>query len=115
MTVFLNLDEVIRIIRTEDKPKPVLMSRFGLDDEQAEYILETKLRALSRLEDMKIRSEREKLEKERDDLQGLLSDDARFMKLVRKEIIEAAKKWGDERRSPIVARDAARRARRARV
>lgn len=108
MTVFLNLDEVIRIIRTEDKPKPVLMSRFGLDDEQAEYILETKLRALSRLEDMKIRSEREKLEKERDDLQGLLSDDARFMKLVRKEIIEAAKKWGDERRSPIVARDAAR-------
>src|SRR5690606_26159906 len=72
MIVFLNVDEVIRIIREEDNPKPVLMERFNLIEMQAEYILETKLRQLARLEEMKIRQEQEDLEKERDNLKKIL-------------------------------------------
>lgn len=104
LIAFLNLDEVIRIIRSEDQPKPVLMERFGLTDVQADYILDTRLRQLARLEEMKIRGEQDELAKEREKLLALLGSEAKLKKLVRKEIIEDAEKYGDDRRSPIVAR-----------
>lgn len=104
LIAFLNLDEVIRIIRSEDHPKPVLMERFGLTDVQADYILDTRLRQLARLEEMKIRGEQDELSKERDKLLALLGSEAKLKKLVRKEILEDAEKYGDDRRSPIVAR-----------
>lgn len=108
LIAFLNLDEVIHIIRTEDQPKPVLMQRFGLTDVQAEYILETRLRQLARLEEMQIRGEQEELAKERDKLQSLLGSESKLKKLVRQEILADAEKYGDARRSPIVARAEAR-------
>ncbi|CAD5106529.1 DNA topoisomerase IV subunit A [Zestomonas carbonaria] len=108
LIAFLNLDEVIRIIRTEDHPKPVLMERFGLTDIQADYILDTRLRQLARLEEMKIRGEQDELAKEREKLLALLGSEAKLKKLVRKEILEDAEKYGDDRRSPIVARAEAR-------
>jgi topoisomerase-4 subunit A len=104
LIAFLNLDEVIRIIRTEDSPKPVLMDTFGLTDVQADYILDTRLRQLARLEEMKIRGEQDELAKEREKLLALLGSEAKLKKLVRKEILEDAEKYGDDRRSPIVAR-----------
>lgn len=104
MIVFLNVDEVIRIIREEDQPKPVLMERFNLVEMQAEYILETKLRQLARLEEMKIRQEQEDLEKERDNLQTILDSAVRLKSLVRKELLQVAQDYGDDRRSPLVER-----------
>lgn len=104
MIVFLNVDEVIRIIREEDNPKPVLMKRFNLVEMQAEYILETKLRQLARLEEMKILEEKTALEKERDGLQKILESAVKLKNLVRKELIQIAEAFGDDRRSPIVAR-----------
>lgn len=104
LIAFLNLDEVIHIIRTEDQPKPVLMERFGLTDVQAEYILETRLRQLARLEEMQIRGEQDALAKERAKLLALLGSEAKLKKLVRDEIIKDAETYGDDRRSPIVAR-----------
>ncbi|WP_447589002.1 DNA topoisomerase IV subunit A [Aquipseudomonas campi] len=104
LTAFLNLDEVIHIIRTEDSPKPVLMERFGLTDIQADYILDTRLRQLARLEEMKIRGEQDELAKERTKLLALLGSEAKLKKLVRQEILDDAEKYGDARRSPIVAR-----------
>jgi topoisomerase-4 subunit A len=104
MIVFLNVDEVIRIIREEDDPKPVLMKRFDLIEMQAEYILETKLRQLARLEEMKIREEQEDLRKEREHLQGILASAVKLKNLVRKELIQVAEQYGDDRRSPIVSR-----------
>lgn len=108
LVAFLNLDEVIHIIRTEDQPKPVLMQRFELSELQADYILDTRLRQLARLEEMKIRGEQDELAKERDALQALLGSEAKLKKLVRKELLEDAKKYGDDRRSPIVARGEAK-------
>lgn len=104
MIVFLNVDEVIHIIRTEDHPKPVLMKRFDLVETQAEYILETKLRQLARLEEMKIKEEQTALEKEREDLKQTLDSARRLKTLVKKELLAAADMYGDERRSPIVSR-----------
>ncbi|VXB23863.1 DNA topoisomerase IV, subunit A [Pseudomonas sp. 8AS] len=104
LTAFLNLDEVIHIIRTEDSPKPVLMERFGLTEIQADYILDTRLRQLARLEEMKIRGEQDELAKERAKLLALLGSEAKLKKLVRQEILDDAEKYGDDRRSPIVAR-----------
>ena len=104
LVAFLNLDEVIHIIRTEDHPKQVLMARFALSEDQADYILDTRLRQLARLEEMKIRGEQDELAKERDKLQSLLGSEAKLKKLVRAEILADAEKYGDERRSPIVAR-----------
>jgi topoisomerase-4 subunit A len=108
LVAFLNLDEVIHIIRTEDQPKPVLMARFGLTDIQADYILDTRLRQLARLEEMKIRGEQDELAKERAKLLALLGSEAKLKKLVRDEIIKDAETYGDDRRSPIVARAEAR-------
>ena len=104
LIAFLNLDEVIRIIREEDEPKKELMARFGLSEEQTEYILDTKLRQLARLEEMKIRGEQDELEKERDYLQGVLGSAVKLKNLIRKELQQAADQYGDDRRSPIVAR-----------
>ena len=107
MVAYLNLDEVIRIIRSEDEPRPVLMKRFDLTEVQADYILDTKLRQLARLEEMKIRAEQDALSKERDELHKTLGSKQRMKTLIRKELTADAEKYGDERRSPIVARDAA--------
>ncbi len=104
LIAFLNIDEVIAIIREEDKPKAVLMQRFGITDIQAEAVLELKLRHLARLEEMKIRGELDELAIERDKLELTLSSDRRLKTLIRKEIQEDAENYGDDRRSPIVHR-----------
>lgn len=108
LVAFLNIDEVIHIIRTEDEPKAVLMQRFDLTDVQADYILDTKLRQLARLEEIKIRAEQEELEKERQYLLKVLGSKAQMKKLIKKELLEDAEKYGDDRRSPIVARKEAK-------
>jgi topoisomerase-4 subunit A len=107
LVVYLNLDEVIRIIRREEEPKPVLMKRFKLSEEQVEAILETKLRHLAKLEEMKIRAEQKDLEAEREELEATLKSKARLRKLVREELIADAEEYGDERRTTIVEREAA--------
>jgi len=104
MIAFLNIDEVIRIIRYEEKPKQELMTHFNLSDIQAEAILDLKLRHLAKLEEMKIQGEQDELAKERDALQQLLGSDRRLKTLIKKEILAAAEIYGDDRRSPIVAR-----------
>jgi topoisomerase IV subunit A len=107
LTAFLNIDEVIHIIRTEDKPKPVLMERFALTDTQAEAILELKLRHLAKLEEMKIRGEQDELAKERETLEALLGSDRKLKTLVKKELAADAEEYGDDRRSPLVQRSEA--------
>ncbi|MFQ3185479.1 MAG: topoisomerase-4 subunit A, partial [Marinomonas primoryensis] len=104
LIAFLNIDEVIDIIRTEEKPKIELMARFGLTDMQAESILELKLRHLAKLEEIRIKGEQDELEKERKQLEGLLSSDRKLKKLITDEIQEAIDDFGDDRRTPIVAR-----------
>lgn len=108
LIAYLNLDEVIAIIRQEDRPKPVLMTRFGLSDAQAEGILELKLRHLARLEELRIRAEQAELAKERGQLERTLSSEQRIRRLMREEIKRDAKRYGDERRSPLVQRATAR-------
>jgi topoisomerase-4 subunit A len=107
LIAFLNIDEVIAIIRREDEPKPVLMARFGLSDAQAEAILELKLRHLAKLEEMKIRGEQAELAKERETLEGILASPKKLGNLIKKELKQDAERYGDPRRSPIVARQAA--------
>jgi topoisomerase IV subunit A len=107
LIAYLNLDEVIRIVRREDEPKPVLIKRFKLSDEQAEAILETKLRHLARLEEMKIREEQKKLGEERDEIDRILKSKARLTKLVREELLHDAEEYGDARRTKLVEREAA--------
>jgi topoisomerase IV subunit A len=104
LIAFLNLDEVIHIIRTEDKPKAALIRRFDLSEEQADYILDTRLRQLARLEEMKIKGEQEALAAERDMLQKTLGSAARLKTLIRKELMADAEKFGDARRSRLVER-----------
>lgn len=108
LIAYLNIDEVIAIIRHEDEPKPVLMSRFGLTDTQAEAILELKLRHLAKLEEFKLKGEQDELEKERQQLELLLGSDRRMKTLIRKEILADAEKYGDDRRSPLVERQEAK-------
>jgi topoisomerase IV subunit A len=107
LIAYLNLDEVIRIVRREDEPKPVLIKRFKLTDAQAEAILETKLRHLARLEEMKIREEQKKLAEERDEIDRILKSKARLTKLVREELLQDAEEYGDIRRTKLVEREAA--------
>ena len=107
LVAFLNIDEVIAIIRREDRPRPMLMDHFGLTDVQAEAILNLRLRNLAKLEEVKIRAEQSELAAERESLESLLSSQRRIAGLVRKELLEDAEKYGDERRSPLVERDAA--------
>ncbi|MDJ0751484.1 MAG: DNA topoisomerase IV subunit A [Woeseiaceae bacterium] len=107
LVAYLNIDEVIRIIREEDEPKPVLMKRFKLSDIQAEAILNLRLRNLARLEEFRIKGEQEELEEERDLLEKTLKSAARLKTLIKKEILEDAEAYGDERRTDIVEREAA--------
>ncbi len=107
LAAFLNIDEVIAIIRREDRPRPVLMSRFGLTDVQAEAILNLRLRNLAKLEEVKIRAEQSELSAERESLEAILESRRRIAGVVREELIEDAERYGDERRSPLVERDAA--------
>ena len=108
LIAFLNIDEVIKIIRENDQPKPVLMAHFGITERQAEAILELKLRHLAKLEEMKIRGEQAELEKERDYLEGILGSEKKLTKLIREELLSDAEKYGDNRRSPIVMREEAK-------
>nr|5EIX_A Chain A, DNA topoisomerase 4 subunit B,DNA topoisomerase 4 subunit A [Klebsiella pneumoniae]5EIX_B Chain B, DNA topoisomerase 4 subunit B,DNA topoisomerase 4 subunit A [Klebsiella pneumoniae]5EIX_G Chain G, DNA topoisomerase 4 subunit B,DNA topoisomerase 4 subunit A [Klebsiella pneumoniae]5EIX_J Chain J, DNA topoisomerase 4 subunit B,DNA topoisomerase 4 subunit A [Klebsiella pneumoniae] len=108
LVAFLNIDEVIEIIRTEDEPKPALMSRFGISETQAEAILELKLRHLAKLEEMKIRGEQSELEKERDQLQAILASERKMNNLLKKELQADADAFGDDRRSPLHEREEAK-------
>ena len=107
LVAYLSIDVVIKIIRTEDKPKPVLMKRFMLSDIQAEAILNLRLRFLAKLEEMKIRGEQDALNEERSKLDKILSSNARLKTLIKNEILEDAESYGDERRTLIVEREAA--------
>ena len=107
LTAYLNIDEVIKIIREEDEPKPVLIKRFKLSDVQAEAILNLRLRNLAKLEEFKIKGEQEELAEERDLLDKTLKSAARLKTLIKKEILEDAEAYGDERRTTIVVREAA--------
>jgi topoisomerase-4 subunit A len=107
LVAYLNLDEVIRIIRREDEPKPVLMKRFKITEIQADAILDTRLRHLAKLEEMKIRGEQDELLQEQDKLEKLLGSKAKLKKLVRDELESDAKEFGDDRRSRIIERAAA--------
>ena len=108
LIAFLNIDEVIEIIRNNDKPKPVLMERFGISETQAEAILELKLRQLAKLEEMKIRGEQDELDKERQQLEALLGSKVKMNNLLKKELAADAETYGDDRRSPIVERQEAK-------
>ena len=108
MAAFLNIDEVIRIIRGSDKPKPALVIAFSISERQAEAILELRLRQIAKLEEIKIREEQEALLEEQQKLETLLSSNRRLKTLVRKELQADAEEFGDPRRSPLVAREAAK-------
>ncbi|WP_340614065.1 DNA topoisomerase IV subunit A [Xenorhabdus thailandensis] len=108
LAAYLNIDEVIHIIRNEDEPKSVLMQRFDLTETQAEAILELKLRHLAKLEEVKIRGEQDELAKERDKLQAILGSERKLNTLLKKEIIADAESYGDDRRSPLKERTEAK-------
>ena len=108
LIAFLNIDEVIHIIRTEDRPKPVLMKRFELSDRQAEAILDLRLRQLAKLEEQKIRGEQSELDAERETISKIIASKSRLKTLIKKELLEDAKTFGDDRRSAIVQRDEAK-------
>ncbi|PAV10371.1 DNA topoisomerase IV subunit A [Arsenophonus sp. ENCA] len=104
LIAYLNIDEVIHIIRNEDEPKAVLVSRFALSETQAESILELKLRHLAKLEEFKLRGEQDELAKERDQLQAILGSERRLSTLIKKEIETDAQTYSDDRRSPLKER-----------
>ncbi|HDL5654460.1 TPA: DNA topoisomerase IV subunit A [Mannheimia haemolytica] len=104
MIAFLNIDEVIEIIRNEDEPKAELMARFNLTDVQAEAILNLRLRHLAKLEEHQLQAEKSELEKERDELQLILGSERRLNSLIKKEIQADAKAFASPRRSPLVER-----------
>ena len=106
LIAYLNIDEVIAIIRTEEEPKHVLMQRFALSEIQADAILDTRLRHLARLEEMKIVTEQKELVAEQKYLEGLLASPRKLRKLIQDEIRHDSEKYGDDRRSPIVQREA---------
>jgi len=108
LIAFLNIDEVIKIIRKEDKPKPALIKKFKISDRQAEAILELKLRQLAKLEEIKITTEQKELAVERKTLEQLLSSAARLKTFIKGEIKADAEKFGDARRTPIVQREEAK-------
>ena len=107
ITAYLNIDEVIEIIRENDKPKPVLMKRFKISEIQAEAILELKLRHLAKLEEMTMKKEKKELAKERDEIESVLGSKTKMKTLIRKELEEIAVEHGDVRRSPIKEREVA--------
>ncbi len=107
LVAYLNIDAVIKIIRTEDKPKPVLMKRFKLSDVQAESILNLRLRNLAKLEEMKIRGEQTELDEESTELEKVLKSATRLKTMIKNEILEDAEAYGDDRRTQLVEREAA--------
>jgi topoisomerase-4 subunit A len=108
LVAFLNIDEVIEIIRFKDHPKQELIKRFEITEVQAEAVLELKLRQIAKLEEFKIRGEQEELAKERDKLEALLASAIKLKNLVKKELQDIVDKHGDDRRSPVVIRGEAR-------
>jgi len=108
LVAFLNIDEVIKIVRKEDKPKPALIKRFKISDRQAEAILELKLRQLAKLEEIKIVAEQKELAAQRKGLDQLLNSAARLKTFIKGEIKADAEKFGDERRTPLVQREEAK-------
>ena len=107
MIAYLNIDEVIRIIRTEDKPRQALIAKFKLTDIQADAILDLRLRQLARLEEVKIKGEQDELEAERVDIEKTINSKARLKTLIKKELTADAETYGDKRMSPIVERSEA--------
>jgi topoisomerase IV subunit A len=107
LIAYLNIDAIIKIIRTEDKPRPVLMKRFKLTEIQAESILNLRLRNLARLEEIKIRGEQGELDQERAELEKILKSATRLKTLIKNEIMEDAEAYGDPRRTLLVEREAA--------
>ena len=103
LIAYLNIDEVIRIIREEDEPRLALMSRFGLTEIQANAILDLRLRQLAKLEEFKLKGERDELESERAGIEKTLGSKARMQTLIKQELLADAERYGDARRSPIVA------------
>ena len=108
MIAFLNIDEVIEIIRHEDDPKAELMARFNLSDEQADAILNLRLRHLAKLEENQLKAEQDELEKERLNLEAILGSERRLNTLIKKEIQEDAKKYANPRMSQLVEREEAK-------
>lgn len=108
LIAYLNIDEVIAIIRNEDEPKPALISRYAISDRQAEAILELKLRHLAKLEEMKIRGEQQELTNEKASLEKILKSRRALNRLIQQELKSDMEKFGDVRRSPVVRREAAR-------
>ncbi len=108
LVAYLNIDEIILLIRTEDKPKPALVKKFKISERQAEAILEIKLRQLAKLEEVKIRTEKKELSDERKTIEQLLKSSIRLKTLIKKEIVADAEKYGDARRSPLKQRDEAK-------
>ena len=107
LIAYLNIDEVIKIIRNEDDPKTKLMKKFKLSDEQAEYILNLRLRNLAKIEEIKIKAEKKELAAERKALEQTLKSSTRLKTLIKKELKQDAEEFGDERRSKLVKREAA--------
>lgn len=107
LIAFLNLDEVIRIIRFEDEPKAELMARFNLSEMQADYILETKLRQLAKLEEMKLKGEESDLREKLNDILAHLASPEMINDLIKREVMDDSEKYGDDRRSKVVEREAA--------
>ena len=108
LVAYLNLDEVIKIIRENDEPKPILMKKFKLTDVQAEAILQIRLRQLAKLEEIRIKDEKKELEKEKNWIEKTLGSKQRLKTLIKNELKEDAKKYGDKRRTQIVERKEAR-------
>ncbi len=108
LTIFDHLEEVIRIIRSEDEPREALMARFSISERQADAVLEMRLRQLARLEEIKLKEEHDRLAHERAGLERLLGSQTRLRRFVKDEIVRDAKDYGDERRSPLRERPAAR-------
>ena len=108
LIAYLNIDEVIKIVRTEDKPKLALIAKFKISERQAEAILELKLRQLAKLEEIKITAEQGELNEERKGIELLLGSAARLKTLIKKEIKEDTEKYGDDRRTPLVSRTEAK-------
>ncbi|MBI4357115.1 MAG: DNA topoisomerase IV subunit A [Gammaproteobacteria bacterium] len=107
LTIYAHLDKIIALIRKEDDPKHALMHRFHLSEKQVEAILEVRLRQLAKLEETKIREEQNDLQKEKDMLESTLKSAAKLKALIRKELEEDHRKYGDNRRSPIAERSPA--------
>ncbi len=108
LIAYLNIDEVIRIIRAEDEPKSVLMKKLKVTEIQAEAILNLRLRNLAKLEEIKIRGEQDDLSTEKKTLTKLLSSKTRIKTLIKKELTEIAKEHGDPRRSKVILRKESR-------